>query len=278
MTMRCVWLRVKYLVATPCLFLVLVSCASTPGQQLSRYTDTLQEIYKNAKNSCYTWLAAPVKPALSIETNQQKIIADDATRTGDYQSALSHYLEGLKQDPCWPEGYFNAALLMASRAQELHDNRFYGAAAGLMGSYLGLSPTAPDADAAYEKIIVWIGRAHLDQRPSTEGFMSDLARIMKIKNSESGSIGVRFAAVQSNQIEIIYAGGPGAQAGLMIGDIVTTFDGKQVSGPEDITAIESPEQMWGSSVPIEIVRNGKAMSLKITIGRIYYYTGVRAQN
>jgi serine protease Do len=65
-------------------------------------------------------------------------------------------------------------------------------------------------------------------------------------------------------ISLVTPGGPAAKAGMKAADIVTEFNGKPVKDSNalvDMVVHTTP----GTTVPIKIVRNGKAQSLNITI-------------
>ena len=63
----------------------------------------------------------------------------------------------------------------------------------------------------------------------------------------------------------VTAGGPGAKAGLKSGDVITAIDGKKVEGREDLT-LEVISRAPGSSVSLDLVRNGQPMKLSVPLG------------
>jgi Do/DeqQ family serine protease len=60
-------------------------------------------------------------------------------------------------------------------------------------------------------------------------------------------------------------GGPGDKAGLKSGDVVTAIDGKRVEGSDDLT-MDVISHSPGSSVSLDVVRNGQPMKLTVTLG------------
>ena len=91
-----------------------------------------------------------------------------------------------------------------------------------------------------------------------------------------GSIGIMFDAVENPAISRVYgsgsgvtissvvAGSPADQAGLKVGDTITTVDGKKVSkGSELVSDIASRKP--GSKVGLGFLRNGKSQETSVTI-------------
>ncbi|HET9410198.1 MAG TPA: Do family serine endopeptidase [Candidatus Sulfotelmatobacter sp.] len=91
-----------------------------------------------------------------------------------------------------------------------------------------------------------------------------------------GSIGIMFDAVENPAIARVYgagsgvtvssvvAGSPADQAGLKVGDTITTVDGKKVSkGSELVSDIASRKP--GSKVNLGFLRNGKPQDTSVTI-------------
>jgi len=61
-------------------------------------------------------------------------------------------------------------------------------------------------------------------------------------------------------------GAPGAKAGLQSGDVITAIDGKKVEGSDDLT-MDVISRAPGSTVNLDVVRNGKPMQVKVTLGQ-----------
>jgi S1-C subfamily serine protease len=60
-------------------------------------------------------------------------------------------------------------------------------------------------------------------------------------------------------------GAPAAAAGLLVGDIIVSFDGHPVESPEDLLDLLLGDRV-GRSVPVEILRGGAAMTVSVAIG------------
>jgi len=67
------------------------------------------------------------------------------------------------------------------------------------------------------------------------------------------------------RITQIVKGSPAANAGLKVGDVVTSFDGKTVSSADDLTADVSSAKS-GKTVTVTIKRKGATKHLSVTLG------------
>src|SRR5581483_1512750 len=81
----------------------------------------------------------------------------------------------------------------------------------------------------------------------------DLAPHLGLKSPE----GAIIASVTPN--------GPGAKAGLKTGDVVTGIDGKAVQSSDDLT-MDVISHAPGSTVALDVVRDGKPMKVNVTLG------------
>jgi S1-C subfamily serine protease len=59
--------------------------------------------------------------------------------------------------------------------------------------------------------------------------------------------------------------GPAARAGVMVGDVVVSFDGQAVASPDDLLDLLSSERI-GKAVALGIVRAGTPQTLTVTVG------------
>jgi tetratricopeptide (TPR) repeat protein len=98
-----------------------------------------------------TWRALPVKPPISEEVRAARVQAENAVKDKRLTDAVAHYEAGLKIDPVWPEGHFNAALIYA-------ELEHYDKAIWHMRAYVELVPDAPDAREARDQIAVWLDK------------------------------------------------------------------------------------------------------------------------
>lgn len=60
-------------------------------------------------------------------------------------------------------------------------------------------------------------------------------------------------------------GGPAERGGLLIGDVVLSFDRRPLSVPDDLLDLLTGEQV-NRRVPLDVIRGGKPVGLEITVG------------
>jgi serine protease Do len=81
--------------------------------------------------------------------------------------------------------------------------------------------------------------------------------------AESLKIGRARGALISGVVE----GGPVANGPIEVGDIVTSFNGRQISETRDLTRIVA-ESPIGEPLDVVILRDGKEQTVKVTLGRL----------
>ena len=110
----------------------------------------LQEQHAAFESQAKAYREAAMKPVLSEDVRRYAVQAEAAVTEKRFDDAAGLYLRALQVAPWWPEGQFNAAMILA----DLHR---YLPAIEHMKNYLALAPDAPDARAAQDKIYVWQG-------------------------------------------------------------------------------------------------------------------------
>lgn len=86
-------------------------------------------------------------------------------------------------------------------------------------------------------------------------------------NSHSGSLlGVRAeAAPQGVRVTRVYPGDPAEAAGMLVGDVIITFQSRRVTSQDQLTELVGQENP-GETVRLEILRDGKPMTLRVRLG------------
>ena len=104
-------------------------------------------------------------------------------------------------------------------------------------------------------------------------------RLMKGQTIERGYLGVRIQALNEDLadslgiphrkgefVQAIEPGKPAAAAGIVPGDVVLKVDGKEV-GPDQTLSFIVANIAPGSRIPIELVRDGRRMTVTATVGK-----------
>jgi S1-C subfamily serine protease len=73
----------------------------------------------------------------------------------------------------------------------------------------------------------------------------------------SGDVGLMVVSVEPS--------GPADAAGILLGDVVLTFDGEPVGDPTELLALLGPERI-GKAVPAKLLRAGEVRTIAITVG------------
>ena len=107
--------------------------------------DPFQEVVAN-------YLAANPKPQLPEEARKFKVQAEFAVQEKQFDRAVELYGKALEIAPWWPQGHFNRAFILGEMKK-------YRDAMREMKMYLRLTPDAPDARAAQDKVYQWEGVA-----------------------------------------------------------------------------------------------------------------------
>ena len=68
-------------------------------------------------------------------------------------------------------------------------------------------------------------------------------------------------------VRVVEQGGPADAAGMEPGDVIVTFDGKAVTRSDDLVEVVSRTKP-GITVPVEVVRDGRRMTLRVTVEQL----------
>jgi S1-C subfamily serine protease len=82
----------------------------------------------------------------------------------------------------------------------------------------------------------------------------------RTSNGSQASAGQRGVLVVS-----INPNGPSARAGILVGDIVTAWNGQSIERVREIMRLLGPESI-GSTVDLRLIRGGTPTALKVVIG------------
>ncbi len=89
-------------------------------------------------------------------------------------------------------------------------------------------------------------------------------QIQPVTEDLAASLGI--ARNRGEFVQAVTPGGAAAAAGLQAGDVVVRIDGKDVTREQTLSFIVANERP-GTRIPIEVVRNGKTITLNATVGK-----------
>jgi len=98
-----------------------------------------------------TYREAATKPELPESAREFKVRAESAVAEKRFLDAVEAYDRALQIAPWWPQGHFNAALVLG-------ELKTFGLAVEEMQRYLALAPDAANARQAQDKIYAWRGK------------------------------------------------------------------------------------------------------------------------
>jgi serine protease Do len=127
------------------------------------------------------------------------------------------------------------------------------------GSYGFAIPISQAADVAKQILSDKEGRVRY---PSIGAVVGDVADVPETLRAQVKGLPEKGALVRE-----LVPGGGAARAGMKPGDVITKVGGKAVEGASDLVELVSAQKI-GAKVPIEIVRDGRATSLDVTLGEL----------
>ena len=125
------------------------------------------------------------------------------------------------------------------------------------GGNVGIGFDIP-ADTAKMVVAQLMEKGHV-----TRGWMG--VRIQAVTADIADSLGLKKA--EGALVDEPQSGSPAAKAGILVGDVITAVDGKDVRDSRDL-ARRIGAMAPGSSVKLSILRNGETMTVMLTLGQL----------
>ncbi|TCK26506.1 S1C family serine protease [Pseudonocardia endophytica] len=99
------------------------------------------------------------------------------------------------------------------------------------------------------------------------GIAEELIRTGKVAHADLGvnARSVTDGATDGAQIQNVVAGGPAAAAGILDGDVVVRVAGRHIAGADELV-VAVREHEPGEPVPVEVVRQGRPLTVTATLG------------
>ena len=96
----------------------------------------------------------------------------------------------------------------------------------------------------------------------------------KVTNSHRAALGVTVVPLVNSAgnpagvgVRSVQAGGAAARAGIRAGDVITSLDGQQVSGPTALRTVLAGLSV-GQTVPVGLERNGSTVTVHVTLEQL----------
>ncbi len=145
----------------------------------------------------------------------------------------------------------------------MHDGFSGGAFVNTAGGLLGVttSTTIRGTTVVIPASIAWKTAATvLEHGRLKRGYLGVLAQPARLSGSQQA--GGREAALL---VAGVTAGGPAAQAGVFVGDVIVELDGQAVESPEDLFDLLLGDRV-GRAIPLRLLRGGEIRELRVTVG------------
>jgi S1-C subfamily serine protease len=134
------------------------------------------------------------------------------------------------------------------------------------GLVLGINTSglARGASLAIPAELAWqVARQLAEGGSIRRGYMGVRTQLVNLPAAQQQALG----RPQTNGVLLVevVTGGPAEAGGLMVGDILVAIAGQPINDPDDLLALLVGEVV-GKATPVEILRGGQLLSVKVTIG------------
>ena len=146
----------------------------------------------------------------------------------------------------------------------MHDGFSGGAFLDTEGALVGLTTAAAirGLGVVIPADIVWKTVAHvLEHGGSAKGYLGIVGQPARLPEAQAAASGRDTALLVAN----VAPGGPAAQAGVLVGDLVLALDGTPVTAPEDLLDLLTGARV-GHAATLHLLRGGSPTDVPVTIG------------
>ena len=183
-----------------------------------------------------------------------------------FQSSVTEgIVSGLGRTVAEPDGYVLTDVIQTSAA--INPGNSGGGLIDLQNHVVGM-PTLAAVDPQVGSAAPGIGFALSSN--TVQDYAGQIIKNGKVVNTHRAYLGVQIGDVQSPAGVIVLsvvAGGPAAQAGVQVGDIITAINGKPVTDSATLSQ-QLANMAPGSEATLTVNRNGQSMSIKVTLGTL----------
>jgi S1-C subfamily serine protease len=163
-----------------------------------------------------------------------------------------------------PTGRRRAIAEVIRTTAPMHDGFAGGAFADTKGRLVGITTAAAirGLGVVIPVSIAWSTAAALIEHGGLKrGYLGLAGQPVQLSEGQRGAGGPEQALLVVN----VTGGSPAAEAGLLVGDVLTQFDGHAIGSPEDLLDLLVAERI-GRTVTLGVLRGRVPMEVKIAVG------------
>ena len=108
-------------------------------------------------------------------------------------------------------------------------------------------------------------RAELEGKPLCGWGNQDEGRTVRVGVRTVSAEGQQYGVPAGAYVATVEEGGPAAQAGVQVGDVITALNGDAVTTQQELTSLKSRYQP-GDTVTLTVDRDGESLELDVVLG------------
>jgi S1-C subfamily serine protease len=163
-----------------------------------------------------------------------------------------------------PTGRRRAISEVIRTSAPMHDGFAGGALLGAGGALLGITTAASirGLGVVIPAGIAWSTAAKLLEHGGLKrGYLGVAGQPVRLSDNQRGADGPEEALL----VVGVTSGSPAAAAGLLVGDVLTEFDGSRIGSPEDLLDLLVGERV-GRTVALRVLRGNVSTEVNVTVG------------
>jgi S1-C subfamily serine protease len=146
----------------------------------------------------------------------------------------------------------------------MHDGIAGGAFVDTSGALVGITTasTIRGLGVVIPSAIAWkAAQDLLEHGRMKRGYIGIAGQPVRLPENQRGADGREEALL----VVSVSAGGPAAQAGMLVGDLILALDGHAITAPEELLDLLAGDRV-GKSATLQVLRGGKPVDLAVTVG------------
>jgi S1-C subfamily serine protease len=207
----------------------------------------------------------PVQFGNSGQLQVGQVVLAMGNPLGFQSSVTEGIVSGLGRTVSEPDGAVLTDVVQTSAA--INPGNSGGGLVNLQDQIVGM-PTLAAVDPQVGSAAPGIGFALSSN--TVQDYANQIIKDGKVTNTHRAYLGVKVGDVQNPPGVVVLAvvpGGPSAQAGVQVGDIITAVNGQSVTSSAALSQALA-NLTPGTQATLTVNRNGQSMSLKVTLGTL----------